>query len=54
VHVDKPNPHFAKLLQQAIWGIEGKIRVCLQYFFKAWNSTGPVKYREMLLNTGTE
>lgn len=54
VRVDKPDPHFAKMLQQAIGGIEGEIRVCLQYLFQAWNSRGPVKYRDMLLNTGTE
>lgn len=54
VRVDKPNPQFAKLLQQAIGGIEGEIRVCLQYLFQAWNSRGPMKYRDMLLNTGTE
>src|SRR4051794_38222509 len=54
VWVDKPNPHFARMLQQAIGGIEGEIRVCLQYLFQAWNSRGPMKYRDMLLNTGTE
>ncbi|WP_247235419.1 manganese catalase family protein [Telluribacter sp. SYSU D00476] len=54
VRVDKPNPAFAKLLQQAIGGIEGEIRVCLQYLFQAWGSRGPVKYRDMLLETGTE
>ncbi|WP_018620165.1 manganese catalase family protein [Spirosoma luteum] len=54
VRVDKPNPQFATALQQAIGGIEGEIRVCLQYLFQAWNSRGPVKYRDMLLNTGTE
>src|SRR3954465_7628821 len=54
VRVEKPNPAFAKLLQQAIGGIEGEIRVCLQYLFQAWNSRGPVKYRDMLLDTGTE
>ncbi len=54
VRVEKPNPKFARLLQQAIGGIEGEIRVCLQYLFQAWNSRGPVKYRDMLLNTGTE
>jgi Mn-containing catalase len=26
----------------------------LQYLFQAWNSRGPVKYRDMLLDTGTE
>lgn len=54
VKVDKPNPHFAKMLQQAIGGIEGEIRVCLQYLFQAWGSRGPKKYRDMLLDTGTE
>lgn len=54
VRVDRPNPHFAKMLQQAIGGIEGEIRVCLQYLFQAWGSRGPTKYRDMLLETGTE
>lgn len=54
VRVEKPNPQFARMLQQAIGGIEGEIRVCLQYLFQAWNARGPVKYRDMLLNTGTE
>lgn len=54
VRVDEPNPAFAKMLQQALGGIEGEIRVCLQYLFQAWNSRGPTKYRDMLLETGTE
>jgi Mn-containing catalase len=54
VRVDKPNPRFARLLQQAIGGNEGEIRVCLQYLFQSWNSRGPMKYRDMLLETGTE
>ncbi|WP_295767195.1 manganese catalase family protein [uncultured Mucilaginibacter sp.] len=54
VRVEKPNPAFAKLLQQAIGGIEGEIRVCLQYLFQAWGARGPSKYRDMLLDTGTE
>ena len=35
VRVEKPNPLFAKALQQAIGGVEGEIRVCLQYLEKA-------------------
>jgi len=54
VKVEKPSPVFAKMLQQAIGGIEGEIRVCLQYLFQAWNARGPKKYRDMLLETGTE
>jgi len=54
VQVDSPDPLYAKMLQQAIGGIEGEIRVCLQYFFQAWGSRGPKKYRDMLLETATE
>lgn len=54
VRVDTPNPVFAKMLQQAIGGVEGEIRVMLQYLFQAWGARGPVKYRDMLLETGTE
>jgi Mn-containing catalase len=54
VRVEKPNPAFARMLQQAIGGIEGEMRVCLQYLFQAWNSRGPAKYRDMLLDVGTE
>lgn len=54
VRVEKPNPLFARMLQQAIGGIEGEIRVCMQYFFQAWGARGPAKYRDMLLNTATE
>ncbi len=54
VRVEKPNPVFARMLQQGIGGVEGEIRVCMQYFFQAWGSRGPVKYRDMLLNTATE
>jgi Mn-containing catalase len=54
VRVDNPSPIFAKYLQQAIGGIEGEIRVMMQYLFQAWGARGPVKYRNMLLETGTE
>ena len=54
VKVDKPNPQFAKMLQQAIGGIEGEMKVCLQYLFQAFGARGPAKYRDMLLETGTE
>ncbi len=54
VKVDTPNPVYARALQQAIGGIEGEIRVCLQYFFQAWGARGPSKYRDMLLETATE
>lgn len=54
VRVETPNPVFARALQQAIGGVEGEIRVCLQYMFQAFGARGPKKYRDMLLNTATE
>ena len=55
VRVETPDPLFARQLQQAIGGIEGEIRVCMQYFFQGWGARGPsTKYRDMLLHTATE
>lgn len=55
VKVDAPDPQFARMLQQAIGGVEGEIRVCMQYFFQAWgNRASTTKYRDMLLHTATE
>ncbi len=54
VRVETPNPIFARMLQQAIGGVEGEIRVMLQYLFQAFGNRGPTKYRDMLLETGTE
>src|SRR3712207_950672 len=54
VRVERPNPLFARALQQAIGGVEGEIRVMMQYLFQGWNNRGPKKYRDMLVNTGTE
>src|SRR5215204_407904 len=54
VRVDKPNPVFGRMLQQAIGGPEGEMRVMMQYLFQAWGQRGPKKYRDMLLATGTE
>ena len=54
VRVERPDPVFARALQQAIGGVEGEIRVCLQYFFQAWGGRGATKYRDLLLNTATE
>ena len=54
VRVDKPNPVFARMLQQAIGGPEGELRVMTQYMFQGFGYRGPAKYRDMLLDTATE
>lgn len=38
VRVETPNPVFARALQQATGGVEGEIRVCLQYMFQAFGA----------------
>jgi Mn-containing catalase len=54
VRCDNPNPTFAKLLQQAIGGVEGEIRVAMQYFFQAMGARGDDRYRDLLIATATE
>lgn len=54
VKVDQPDPQFAMLLQQAIGGVEGEIRVAMQYFFQAMGARGDDRIRDMLLSTATE
>ena len=54
VKCDSPSPIFAKMLQQAIGGVEGEIRVALQYMFQAFGARGDSKYRHMLMETASE
>ncbi len=55
VEVEEPSPAFAKMLQQAIGGVEGEMRVTMQYLFQAWNTPmDDQKYRTMLMETATE
>ena len=54
VRVEKPDPLFARALQQAIGGVEGEIRVAMQYFFQACGARGNPKFRDLLMNTATE
>jgi len=54
VRVEKPDPEFAMLLQQAIGGVEGEIRVAMQYFFQAMGARGDARIRDLLISTATE
>ncbi|MDQ0458106.1 manganese catalase family protein [Rhizobium paknamense] len=54
VRVETPNPLFARALQQAIGGVEGEIRVAMQYFFQACGARGNPKFRDLLMNTAAE
>ena len=51
---DKADPVYAKKLQEVLGGQWGEVTVSLQYLFQGWNCRGPRKYRDMLLDIGTE
>ena len=48
------DPILAKKLQELIGGAYGEMTVMMQYLFQGWNCRGPQKYRDMLLDIGTE
>ncbi|SFB04654.1 Mn-containing catalase [Lentibacillus halodurans] len=50
----KPDPVYAKKLQEVLGGQYGEITVMMQYLFQGWNCRGDQKYRDMLLDIGTE
>ena len=51
---DRPDPLYAKKLQEVLGGQFGEITVAMQYLFQGWNCRGPAKYRDMILDIGTE
>lgn len=50
----RPDPLFAKQLQEILGGQFGEISVALQYLFQGWNSRSTDKYRDLLMDVGTE
>lgn len=51
---EKPDPIFAKQLQELLGGQWGEISVMMTYLFQGWSSRAPMKYRDLTLDTGTE
>jgi len=51
---ERPDPIFAKQLQEPLGGQWGEISVMMTYLFQGWNCRGPQKYRDMLMDIGTE
>jgi len=51
---EKPDALYAKKIQELIGGTFGEMTVMMQYLFQGWNCRGPAKYRDMLLDIGTE
>jgi len=51
---EQPDAIYAKKLQELIGGSFGEMTVMMQYLFQGWNCRGPAKYKDMLLDIGTE
>jgi Mn-containing catalase len=51
---ERPDPIYAGKLQEVLGGQWGEISVMMTYLFQGWNCRGPMKYRDMLLDIGTE
>ncbi|MUG93128.1 manganese catalase family protein [Scytonema sp. UIC 10036] len=51
---ERPDALYAKKIQELIGGTFGEMTVMMQYLFQGWNCRGPAKYRDMLLDIGTE
>jgi Mn-containing catalase len=53
VHVDEPNPQFAKMLLEQFGGPNGELAAAIRYFTQGW-AESDVKRRDMLLDIATE
>ncbi|KKB34773.1 manganese catalase family protein [Bacillus thermotolerans] len=51
---DKPDPVYAKQLQEILGGQFGEISVAMQYLFQGWNTRENEKYKDLIMDTGTE
>lgn len=51
---ERPDPIFAKQLQEVLGGQWGEMSVMVSYLFQGWNCRGPVKYKDMIMDIGTE
>lgn len=51
---ERPDPIYARKLQEILGGQFGEISVALQYLFQGWSFRGDEKYRDLLMDTGTE
>jgi len=51
---ERPDPVYAKKLQEVLGGQFGEITVMMQYLFQGWNCRVEGKYKDLLFDLGTE
>lgn len=54
VKVDRPDPQLARQIQEVLGGQFGEMTVMMQYLFQGFNCRGEEKYKDMLMDIGTE
>lgn len=54
VKVDRPDPMLARQVQEVLGGQFGEMTVMMQYLFQGFNCRGEEKYKDMLMDIGTE
>ncbi|WP_339172504.1 manganese catalase family protein [Solibacillus sp. FSL R5-0691] len=54
VKVERPDPLLAKQVQEVLGGQFGEMSVMMQYLFQGWNCRGEEKYKDLLMDIGTE
>src|ERR1700712_2223961 len=51
---EKPDALFAMKFQEILGGQFGEMTVMMQYLFQGWNCRIPGKYKDMIMDIGTE
>jgi Mn-containing catalase len=51
---EKPDPVYARKLQELIGGAYGEMTVTMQYLMQGWNCRMPGKYKDMIMDVATE
>jgi Mn-containing catalase len=51
---ERPDPVYARKLQELIGGAYGEMSVTMQYLFQGWNCRMEGKYKDLLMDTATE
>lgn len=54
VKVEHPDPMLARKVQEVLGGQFGEMTVMMQYLFQGFNCRGEEKYKDMLMDIGTE
>ncbi|MBP2185565.1 manganese catalase family protein [Amycolatopsis magusensis] len=51
---ERPDPVYARKLQELIGGAYGEMTVTMQYLFQGWNCRMEGKYKDLIMDTATE